>query len=45
MPIVAGSRQAVSSTWYLTDVIAGFQIWTGSGATGLKCSGFECQVK
>jgi hypothetical protein len=41
----ARTSEAFSSTWYLTDVIAGFQIWTGSDAAGLKCSGFECQVK
>ena len=41
----ARTSQAFSSTWYLTDVIAGFQIWTGSDAAGLKCSGFACQVK
>ncbi len=41
----AHTSQAFSSTWYLTDVIAGFQIWTGSDAAGLNCSGFACQVK
>ena len=41
----ARTSQAFSSTWYLTDVIAGFQIWTGSDAAGLQCSGFVCQVK
>ena len=41
----ARTSEAFSSTWYLTDVIAGFQIWTGSDAAGLKCSGFACQVK
>jgi hypothetical protein len=41
----AQTSEAFLSTWYLTDVIAGFQIWTGRDAAGLKCSGFTCQVK
>lgn len=41
----AHTSQALSRSWYLTDVLAGFQIWTGSDATGLTCSGFACQVK
>jgi hypothetical protein len=36
---VARTSGAFSSTWYLTDMIAGFQIWTGSDAAGPKCSG------
>lgn len=39
------TSQQFSSQWYLTDVMAGFQIWTGSDATGLKCTNFACQVK
>jgi hypothetical protein len=39
------TSQAFESRWYLTDVIAGFQIWTGSDATGLRCTRFACQVK
>jgi hypothetical protein len=39
------TSQALASKWYLTDVLAGFQIWTGSDATGLKCTRFACQVK
>jgi Glycosyl hydrolase family 12/Stigma-specific protein, Stig1 len=34
-----------SSSWYLTDVFAGFEIWTGSNATNLKSTGFSCVVK
>ncbi|HEY4393146.1 MAG TPA: hypothetical protein VGP64_03745 [Polyangia bacterium] len=34
-----------SSSWYLTDVFAGFEIWTGGDATNLKSTGFSCVVK
>ncbi len=34
-----------SSSWYLTDVFAGFEIWSGSAATNLKSTGFSCVVK
>jgi Glycosyl hydrolase family 12 len=34
-----------SSTWYLTDVFAGFEIWTGSDGVGLKSTGFSVAVK
>jgi hypothetical protein len=36
-----GTSQAFSSSWYLTDVFAGFEIWTGSNATNLKSTGFS----
>ncbi len=39
-----GTSQAFSSSWYLTDVFAGFEIWTGSNATGLKDT-FSCVVQ
>jgi hypothetical protein len=39
------TSQAFSSAWYLTDVIAGFQIWTGTDAAGLKCTSFACEVR
>jgi hypothetical protein len=39
------TSQAFSKRWYLTDVLAGFQIWTGSDATGLKSTSFACEVK
>jgi hypothetical protein len=41
----AHTSQALWSAWYLTDVLAGFQIWTGSDAAGLTCASFTCQVK
>jgi hypothetical protein len=34
-----------SSSWYLTDVFAGFEIWSGGAATNLKSTGFACVVK
>ena len=34
-----------SSSWYLTDVFAGFEIWSGGNATNLKSTGFSCVVK
>ena len=40
-----GTSQAFASSWYLTDVFAGFEIWTGSSATNLKSTGFSCVVK
>jgi len=41
----AGASQAFASTWYLTDVFGGFEIWTGSDATGLQCTNFTCVVQ
>ncbi len=40
-----GITQAFSNTWYLTDVFAGFEIWSGGDATGLKSTGFSIAVK
>ena len=40
-----GTSQAFSSAWYLTDVTAGFQIWTGADTAGLKCTSFACEVR
>ncbi len=39
-----GITQAFSSSWYLTDVFAGFEIWNGSDAKGLQDT-FTCVVK
>ncbi len=39
-----GTSEAFASSWYLTDVFAGFEIWTGSNATGLKDT-FTCVVQ
>ncbi len=40
-----GISQTFSNTWYLTDVFAGFEIWTGSDAAGLTSTGFDIAVK
>ena len=37
----SGISQAFASSWYLTDVFAGFEIWTGSDAANLKSTGFS----
>ena len=39
-----GTSQAFVNTWYLTDVFAGFEIWTGSNGVGLKDT-FSCVVQ
>ncbi len=41
----SGITQAFSSSWYLTDVFAGFEIWTGSDATGLKSTGLTFKLQ
>jgi len=38
-----GITQTFSSSWYLTDVFAGFEIW--SGGSGLSCSEFTAAIK
>jgi hypothetical protein len=38
-----GITQTFSSSWYLTDVFAGFEIW--SGGSGLKCDEFTVAIK
>jgi hypothetical protein len=40
----SGITQAFSSSWYLTDVFAGFEIWSGSDAKGLKDT-FTCVIQ
>ena len=42
---MGGTGAAFSNSWYLTDVFAGFEIWTGSTAAGVKSTGFSCVVK
>jgi hypothetical protein len=39
-----GTSQAFANSWYLTDVFAGFEIWSGSNATGLHET-FSCVVQ
>jgi hypothetical protein len=41
----SGITQSFSSSWYLTDVFAGFEIWSGGDAAGLKSTGFSIAVK
>jgi len=40
-----GTSQAFSSSWYLTDVFGGFEIWNGGSAKNLKVNSFTCVVK
>jgi hypothetical protein len=39
------AASGIQSSWYLTDVFGGFEIWTGSDSAGLQCTGFTCVVK
>jgi len=39
------ATNGIQSSWYLTDVFAGFEIWTGSDSAGLQCTNFSCVVK
>ena len=41
----AGTSIPFSSSLYLTDVFAGFEIWTGGDASGLQSTGFTCVVQ
>jgi hypothetical protein len=41
----SGITQSFSSSWYLTDVFAGFEIWSGGDASNLQSTGFTCVVK
>ncbi|HTB61509.1 MAG TPA: hypothetical protein VLC06_26765, partial [Polyangia bacterium] len=41
----SGITQAFASSWYLTDVFTGFEIWSGGDATNLKNTGFSIAVK
>jgi hypothetical protein len=34
-----------SNSWYLTDVFAGFEIWSGSNASNLKSTGFSFKLQ
>ncbi|HJX65077.1 MAG TPA: hypothetical protein VJ860_14130, partial [Polyangia bacterium] len=39
------ASNGILSNWYLTDVFAGFEIWTGSDSANLACTGFTCVVQ
>jgi len=43
--ITNAATNGIQSSWYLTDVFSGFQIWTGSSATNLSVSNFTCAVQ
>jgi hypothetical protein len=40
-----GTSQAFSNSWYLTDVFAGFEIWSGGDAVGLTANEFTFALK
>ena len=45
-PILAdAANYGIPSSWYLTDVFFGFEIWSGSGTNGLSVSNFTCSVQ
>ncbi len=37
-------QSGISSSWYLTDVFGGFEIWNGSGTNGLAVTEFSVAV-
>lgn len=39
------SKHGIDSSWYLTDVFAGFEIWNGGSSNGIGVSNFTCVVK
>jgi hypothetical protein len=41
----SGITQAFASSWYLTDVFTGFEIWNGGDATNLKNTGFSIAIQ
>ncbi|HYO94504.1 MAG TPA: hypothetical protein VER33_08320 [Polyangiaceae bacterium] len=42
--ITHAAAHGIQPSWYLTDVFAGFEIWQGSAATGLKVEEFTAVV-
>jgi hypothetical protein len=38
------SNMRVTSSWYVTDIFGGFEIWTGSSGVGLQMTNFTCDV-
>lgn len=43
--MVDAAKYGIQSSWYLTDVFAGFEIWSGGDATGLKVEEFTAVVQ
>jgi len=41
----AVSRGTFASSWYVTDIFFGFEIWTGSAANGLSVTSFTVDVQ
>jgi hypothetical protein len=39
------ASHGILSSWYLTDVFAGFEIWNGSATQGLQETAFTCVVQ
>lgn len=38
------AKHGIQSSWYLTDVFGGFEIWNGAGTNGLECTEFTAVV-
>jgi len=43
--ITNAATNGIQSSWYLTDVFSGFQIWSGPNASNLSVSNFTCVVQ
>jgi hypothetical protein len=43
--ITDAATNGIQSSWYLTDVFAGFEIWDGSGTNNLSATKFHAVVK
>jgi hypothetical protein len=43
--ITDAASSGISSSWYLTDVFAGFEIWDGNGTTNLGVTEFTANVQ
>jgi hypothetical protein len=39
------NSHGLQSSWLLTDVFGGFEVWTGSAANGLEMQEFTVDVK
>ena len=43
--IADAGTNGIQTSWYLTDVFAGFEIWDGNGTSGLGVSEFTANVQ
>jgi hypothetical protein len=43
--ITNAATNGILSSWYLTDVFGGFQIWSGAASAGLAVTNFTCAVQ